>query len=56
MICSKYFFQKLSHFLHGMNVLDAATSSIQGFLWRGTRVSLTLVNRLIWSKESLSPH
>jgi hypothetical protein len=35
-------------------VLDAATSNIDGFLWRDTCVSSTQLNRPIWNKVSLS--
>jgi hypothetical protein len=39
--CRKYSIQKLTQFLYGNNVLDAAVSNIDGFLWRDTRVSST---------------
>jgi hypothetical protein len=53
--CRKYFIQKLTPFSQGSNVLDAAASNIDGFLWRDAGVSSTQLNRPIWSKESLSP-
>jgi hypothetical protein len=36
-------------------VLDAATSNIDGFLWRDTRASSTQLKRPIGNEESLSP-
>jgi hypothetical protein len=48
-------FQKLTHFLQGNNVLDAAASNTDGILWRDTCVSSTLLNGTIWNKVSLSP-
>jgi hypothetical protein len=48
-------FQKLTLFSQGNNVLDAAASNIDGFLWREREVSSTQLNRPIWSKESLCP-
>jgi hypothetical protein len=48
-------FQKLTLFSQGSNVLDAAASNIDGFLWREREVSSTPLNRTIWSKESLCP-
>jgi hypothetical protein len=59
MICRKYFFQKLTHFSDGHNVLEASASNIDTFPWSDTVVSSTLMNRPIWNKISLSaflPH
>jgi hypothetical protein len=55
MICREYSFQQLTKFSQGNNVLDAATSNIGGFLWRGTCVSSTQLSRHIWSKQNLTP-
>jgi hypothetical protein len=54
-ICRKYCFPKLTEFSQENNVLDFAASSVFGFLWRGTWVSSTQLNRPIWRKQSLSP-
>jgi hypothetical protein len=53
--CRKYFFQKLTQFSQGNNVLHAEAFIIDCFLWRDTCVSLTLLKRHIWSKESQTP-
>jgi hypothetical protein len=44
---------KLTQFSQGNNVLDAAASNIDGILSRDTCVSLTQLNRTIWSTQSL---
>jgi hypothetical protein len=54
-ICMKYFFQKTSQFSQGTNVLDAAASKIDYFLWLDTWVSSHQLNSPICSKQSLSP-
>jgi hypothetical protein len=51
----KVSFQNQSQFSQGNNVLDASASTIDGFLWRDTCVSSTLLKSPIWNKESLSP-
>jgi hypothetical protein len=50
----KYYFQKLSQFSEGNNVLDASASNTHGFLSRDSCVSLNQLNRPIWNKMSLS--
>jgi hypothetical protein len=42
---TKYSFQKLTQFSQGDNVLDAADSNVDGFLWRDVCVSSTQLNR-----------
>jgi hypothetical protein len=39
----------------GKNVVDAAASNIDGFLWRDKRSFLTQQNRPFWRKISLCP-
>jgi hypothetical protein len=56
MIWRKYSCQKLSQFSQGNNVLDASASNLDGFPWRDTCVSSTLLNRPIWNKFSLCHH
>jgi hypothetical protein len=56
MICRKYSFQKLIPILKGTTVVDAPASNTDSFPSRDTCVSTTLLNRPIWSKQSLSPH
>jgi hypothetical protein len=51
----KYYFQKLTKFSKGNNVLDAAAYNIDGFLWRDTCVPSSQLNRPIWKKQILSP-
>jgi hypothetical protein len=48
-------FKKLTPFSHGNNVLDAAASNVDSFLWKEICVSSTQMNRPIWSKQSPSP-
>jgi hypothetical protein len=50
-----YSFQKLSQLSQGNNVQDAASSSIDDFLWRDTCVSSTQLNRSFWNKMILYP-
>jgi hypothetical protein len=45
MICRKYFFQNLKQFSQGNNVLGAHASNTDGFLFRDTSVSSTLLKR-----------
>jgi hypothetical protein len=52
--CRKYSLQKLTQFSPGNNVLDAADSNIDGFLWLYAWVSSTQLNIHILSKKSLS--
>jgi hypothetical protein len=52
--CRKYFFQKLSQFTQGKNVLDVPAFTTDGFLWRVTCVSSTYLNRSIWNKMNIS--
>jgi uncharacterized HAD superfamily protein len=52
--CRKDSFQKLTKFSQGNNVLYAATSNRDGFLWRVTCVSSSQVNLPIWNKDGLS--
>jgi hypothetical protein len=47
-------FQKLTQFSQGNNVLDSTASNTHAFLSR-YMCSSTQLNRIIWSKESLSP-
>jgi hypothetical protein len=53
--CRKYFCQKLMQFSQENNVLDAAASNKDSFLWRDICVSSTQMKRHIWSKERQSP-
>jgi hypothetical protein len=55
LIYRKYPFEKLTEVSQGKNVLDATASMTNAFLWRGTCVSSTQLNRPIWNKDSLSP-
>jgi hypothetical protein len=50
----KYSCHKFSQFLHGINVLHGAASSVGGFLWTNTCFSSTQLNRPVWNKVSLS--
>jgi hypothetical protein len=50
-----YSFQKLSLFSQGNNVLDAAASNINGYLWRDPCVSSSQPNGPIYSKQRLPP-
>jgi hypothetical protein len=54
MICSRIPF-KSNQLLQRNNVLDAAASNVDGFPWRDTCASSTQLNRMLWSKQSLSP-
>jgi hypothetical protein len=47
LIWMMHFFQKLTQFSQRNNVLDAAATNIDGFLWRDTCVSSTQLNRPI---------
>jgi hypothetical protein len=49
--CRKDFFQKLTKFSQGNNVLYGAASNRDGFLWRDTCVSSTQLNRPIRIKR-----
>jgi hypothetical protein len=51
----KYSFQKLNRFSQENNMQDGAESNIHGFLWRDVCISLTQLNRPIWSKQSQYP-
>jgi hypothetical protein len=42
-------------FSQGNNVIDAAASDLDGFLWRDTWDSSTQLNRPVWNEESRSP-
>jgi hypothetical protein len=55
MIYRKYFFQKLTKFSKGYNVLNAAASNIDGFLGRDTCVSSPQLDNHICSKPSSNP-
>jgi hypothetical protein len=48
------YIQTITQISHRKNVLDAAASEIDGFLWIGTYVSTTYLNRPICNKMSLS--
>jgi hypothetical protein len=52
--CREYSFQTLCKFSEANNVLDVATSNIDGFPWRDTCVSSTQLNRTYRSKQRLS--
>jgi hypothetical protein len=52
MICKKYYLQKLTQFYQESNVLHAAVSNRDGFLWTDAVVSSTQLNRPIWVQES----
>jgi hypothetical protein len=41
MLCRMYYFQKLTQFTQGNDVVDAPSSKTKGFLFRDTCVSLT---------------
>jgi hypothetical protein len=45
------FFQNLNQFTQGDNVLDAAVSKTDGYLWRDICVSSGLLKTPIWSKR-----
>jgi hypothetical protein len=49
------FLSKTSSILTRINVLHAADSHIDGFLWRDKCVFSTQLSRPIWRKENLSP-
>jgi hypothetical protein len=51
----KEFPSKIPQFSQGKNVLNAAASNIDGYLWSDTCVSSTQLNRPIWNKQSLTP-
>jgi hypothetical protein len=51
----KYFFQKLTQFQQRNNVLKAAATNTDYFLWTDTHVSSTQLNRPTQKKMSLSP-
>jgi hypothetical protein len=53
--CREYFFQKISQFSHGNNMLDARASNTDSFLSRDTCVLSTPLNRHIWKKMRLYP-
>ena len=55
LICMKKYFQKVTQFSQGNNVLHATASNRHGFLWVGAYVSSSQLNRPIWSKQNLSP-
>jgi hypothetical protein len=55
LIFRKYFFQKITQFSQGNNMLGAAVSNIDGFLWIDTSVSSCQLNSPICIKQSLSP-
>jgi hypothetical protein len=55
MIHGKYYFQKLTQFSEGNNVLNTASSKVDGFLWGDTCVSTTQLNLPIFSKLGQSP-
>jgi hypothetical protein len=48
----KYFFQKLTEFTLGNNVLDAPASNRDGFVWRDTCVPSNKQNRPIWRNRA----
>jgi hypothetical protein len=50
----QYYYQKLTQFSQGNNVLDAQPSNIEAFLSRDICVSTIQLNRLIWNKMSIS--
>jgi hypothetical protein len=50
--CRKYFFQKLTLFSQGNNVIDDAASHVDDFLSRDTCVSSILLDRPIRSKQT----
>jgi hypothetical protein len=52
MICRRYSFQKLTQFICGNNVLDAAASITNGFLSRYTCVSSIQMKSLFGTKRA----
>jgi hypothetical protein len=54
-ICRKRFFQKLTQFPQGNNVLDDPFSTTHEFLSRDTCISSTHLNRPIWNAMSFAP-
>jgi hypothetical protein len=48
----KHFFQKLTEFTLGNNVLDAPASNTDGFVWRDTCVPSNKQNRPIWRNKA----
>jgi hypothetical protein len=52
----EHFFQKLSQFSQGNNVLDAAGYNIDAFLWTDTCVSTTHPKSPLWNKQSVCHH
>jgi hypothetical protein len=55
MVCRKYSFQRVSEFSQGNNLLEAAASNMDGFLWRDTFVSSSQLNRAICRNMSTNP-
>jgi hypothetical protein len=55
MTSREYSFQKMTQFLQGNNVLNAAASNLDPFLWRDTCVSPTQLNSTFWNNMSLVP-
>jgi hypothetical protein len=53
--CTKNFLWKLSLLSQRNNVLDAAASNRDGFLWRDTCVTSAQLNRLFSTKMSIYP-
>jgi hypothetical protein len=49
------FLSYLTQFSQKNNGLDASATNIDGFLWRGTSISMTQLNRNTWNKISFSP-
>jgi hypothetical protein len=56
MIYRQCSFWKLTQYSEGNSVLHATAAKTNGFLSRDTYVSSTLLNRHMWTKESLSAH
>jgi hypothetical protein len=54
-IYKKYSFQKRTQFSQENNALDVPVSNSDGYPWRDTWVSSTLLNRPIWKKMRISP-
>jgi hypothetical protein len=54
-ISRKYFFQKLTQFSQGNNVIHAAASNTHSFLSKDICVSSSHLNRPLMNKVSLSP-
>jgi hypothetical protein len=48
----QYFFQKLTEFTLGNNVLDAPASNTDGFVWRDTCVPSKKQKRPIWRNRA----